>query len=130
MLHHESGLLGASGLTADMKALLGNDSSRAREAVELYVYTVVKSIGAMAACLEGLDALVFTGGVGERAAEVRARICERLHWLGVTLDGAANAAHARRIAGPDSRASVWVVPADEEVVIARDTLRVARAASS
>jgi len=126
LLHHECGLRGVSGTTGDMRALLASDDPCEREAVDLFVYVLVKEIGAMAACLGGLDALVFTAGIGERAAPIRARACEQLAWMGVMLDRKANDANARRIDAAGSRVSAWVIPTDEAMMIARDTLRIAQ----
>jgi acetate kinase len=119
LLHHRSGLLGLSGLSSDMRELLASAAAAPREAVEHYVYHVSRGIASLAAALEGIDALVFTAGIGERASEVRERICHRLAWLGVALDTAANAGHGPRISGTGSRVPVWVIPTDEEIVIAR-----------
>ena len=122
LLYHRSGVLGVSGLTGDMRALLASDDPAAAEAVELYVYRAAKEIAALAGALGGLDGLVFTAGVGENSAEIRARIAARLAWLGLELDEAANAgAGERRISAAGSRIAAWVVPADEERVIARQT---------
>jgi acetate kinase len=126
MLHRRSGLLGVSGLSSDMSELLASEHPHAREAVALYVDCLVREAGALIASLAGLDALVFTAGIGEHAAEVRRRVCVALSWLGLELDAEANARHALRISTPASSALVWVVPTDEEVVIARETLRVVR----
>ena len=125
MLNRECGLLGMSGATADMKVLLDSDSPAAHDAVDSYVHAVVKEIGALAACLGGLDALVFTAGIGERAAAIRTRISERLEWFGVRIDRQANDMHARRIDTSDSRVLVYVIPTNEELVIARETYRLA-----
>jgi acetate kinase len=119
LLYKQSGLLGISGISNDMRELLGNSDPGARLAVEYFVYQAVKHVGALAAVLGGVDALVFTAGIGEHSAEIRRRICERLGWLGVTLDPAANAAHGPRITKADSRVSVWVIPTNEELMIAR-----------
>lgn len=127
MLYHESGLLGVSGASADMAALLESDAPHAREAIDLYVYCLVREIGATAACLGGLDDVVFTAGVGEHAAPIRARVCERLGWLGAALDPRANDRHERRIGAAHSRVGLWVIPTDEEAMIARETVRVLRA---
>lgn len=125
MLYHRSGLLGVSGSSANMSELLASDHPHARQAVELYVYCVVREAGALIACLGGIDGLVFTAGIGEHAAPVRERVCAALSWLGVELDPRANARHERRISTPASALPVWVVPTDEELVIARETLRAA-----
>jgi acetate kinase len=122
LLYKESGLLGVSGLSSDMRALLASDAPEAAEAVALFVYRAVREIGSLAAALGGLDALVFTAGIGEHAAPVRAAIVAGCAWLGLTLDTAANAAGGPRISGPGP-ASAWVVPTDEEGVIARATAR-------
>jgi len=120
-LYHRSGWLGVSGRSADMRELLASGDSRARAAVDLFCYRVVCEIGSLAAALGGVEALVFTGGVGENAAEIRARILAGCAWLGFRLDEAANARHGPRITQPDGPAA-WVVPTDEEAVIARRTL--------
>jgi acetate kinase len=125
MLYHRSGLLGVSGSSANMSELLASDHPHARQAVALYVYCVVREAGALIACLGGIDGLVFTAGIGEHAAPVRERVCAALSWLGVELDPRANARHERRISTPASALPVWVVPTDEELVIARETLRAA-----
>jgi len=119
LLYKESGLLGVSGISQDMRELLASGRPEAREAVDLFCYRIVREIGSLAAALGGLDALVFTGGIGEHAAPVRAQVCGALGWLGVALDEAANAAHARRIATADSSVEVLVLPTNEEWMIAR-----------
>ncbi|HYG85448.1 MAG TPA: acetate/propionate family kinase [Azospirillum sp.] len=129
MLYHKSGLLGVSGRSPDMRDLIGSDAPEAVEAVELFIHRVSRELGGQAATLGGLDALVFTAGIGEHSAPVRAKICERARWLGVELDPAANAARfsaSRRISTPSSRIPVWVIPTDEEVVIARATVDAVR----
>jgi len=117
LLYRESGLLGLSGISSDMRALLASDDAAARFSVEVFVHRVVREIGALAATIGGLDALVFTAGIGERAAPVRAAVMEGCRWLGIVPDATANASHGPRIssAGP---ATAWVVPTDEEGVIA------------
>jgi acetate kinase len=122
LLYRRSGLLGVSGISGDMRALLASQEARAREAVELFVYRLAAEVAALASALGGLDGLVFTAGVGENAAEVRGAACARLAWLGTALDPAANAGGAGRISAPGSRVEVWVVPTDEEAMIARHTL--------
>ncbi|MCC6533827.1 MAG: acetate/propionate family kinase [Burkholderiales bacterium] len=121
LLYRHSGLLGVSGVTSDMRELLASAHPHAREAVDLYVYSVVREAGALIACLGGIDALVFTAGIGEHAAPVRQRVCEALAWLGIEVDTRANAQHALCISTGRSRVSVWVIPTDEELVIARAT---------
>jgi acetate kinase len=119
MLYKQSGLLGISGISNDMRALVDNADPAARLAVDYFVYQAAKQIGALAAVLGGVDALVFTAGIGEHSAEIRRRICEASAWLGVTVDQEANAAHATRVSTPDSRVSVWRIPTNEELMIAR-----------
>lgn len=123
LLYTESGLLGVSGISNDMRDLLASDDPRAAEAVELFVYHIAKQIGALAAALEGLEALVFTAGIGEKSPEIRKRVCQRIAWLGVGLDEEANAAGRAQISTADSAVSVWVIPTDEERMIAIHTLR-------
>ncbi len=122
LLYHRSGWLGVSGLSSDMRTLLASDDSRAAEAVALFRYRVVREIGSLAAALGGVDALAFTGGVGEHAAPLRAAILDDCRWLGFRADPAANAGHGPRITPPDSLPA-WVIPSDEEAVIARETQR-------
>jgi acetate kinase len=129
LLYRQSGLLGLSGIASDMRALLESPAPEAALAIDCFVHSTVKEIGAMAASLQGLDALVFTAGIGERSAEIRARICARLGWLGVTLDARANAAHEPRISTPDSRVAVLIIPADEERIIAQYTMQLASGGS-
>jgi acetate kinase len=121
LLYEESGLLGVSGISDDMRDLLRTDDPRAREAVELFVYRILRELGSLAAALGGLDALVFTGGIGEHSPEIRARVCEQAEWLGLALDAAANAAGGPRISRGDSRVSIWTFATDEELVVARHT---------
>jgi acetate kinase len=123
MLYHRSGLLGVSGISGDMRELLASNDPRAREAVELFAYRAARELGSLAAALGGLDALVFTAGIGERAAPVRAMICEQSRWLGVELDALANKSQRAVISAAGSRVTVCVVPTDEEIVIARHTCR-------
>ncbi|MBB3190438.1 acetate/propionate family kinase [Halomonas cerina] len=119
MLYKRSGLLGVSGLSGDMHELLTSSAPEAREAVELFVYRIVREIGSLAAALGGLDHLVFTAGIGEHAAPVRDAVCRGCAWLGLTLDDAANQHHATRISRDDSRVGAWVIPTDEERMIAQ-----------
>jgi acetate kinase len=119
LLYNDSGLLGVSGLSDDMKTLLASDLPQARDAVDLFVYRIGRELGSLAAALGGLDALVFTAGIGEHAPEIRRRVCEDAGWLGVVLDQDANLAGAPRISRPDARASAWVIPTDEDLMIAR-----------
>lgn len=126
LLYNRSGLLGVSGLSADMRELLASRDPRAAAALRWYGYRVAREIGSLAAALEGLDALVFTGGIGLHAAPVRLAIMDRCRWLGLEPDADANAAGGPRIATPSSRVTAWVVPTDEEAVIARHTWRLIR----
>jgi acetate kinase len=119
LLYNESGLLGVSGVSDDMRDLLASDIPSAREAVALFVYRIGRELGSMAAALGGIDALVFTAGIGEHAPEVRRRVCENAAWLGVDLDQSANLAGGARITGMGSRTSAWVIPTDEDLMIAR-----------
>ena len=121
LLHHRSGLLGISGISGDVRELLQSDKPAAAQALELFAYRTAQAIGGLAAVLGGLDALVFTAGIGEHAAPVRGAICQRLSWLGLQMDEVANARHGPRISSVDSPASAWIIPTDEESVIARHT---------
>jgi len=123
LLYEESGLLGVSGVSSDMRTLLASDSPRARLALDLYVYRIGRELGSLTAALGGLDAIVFTAGIGERAAAVRSRVCRDAAWLGVELDEAANASHGPRISTPGSRVSAWVISTNEELLVARHTER-------
>ena len=121
LLYKESGLLGVSGISQDMRILLDSPAPEAREAVDLFCYRIVREIGSLTAALGGLDALVFTGGIGEHGAPVRAKVCDRLEWLGLSLNSAANDANASKISAADSRIDVCVIPTNEEWIIARHT---------
>jgi acetate kinase len=127
VLYRRSGLLGISGTGSDMRVLLESDDPRARLAVDYFVYRAQKEIGALAAVLGGLDALVFTAGIGENSALVRARIARASAWLGLEIDEVANRGNAARLSTPASRVAAFVVRTDEEGVIARHTWRVLRA---
>ncbi len=128
LLYHESGLLGVSGVSGDMRMLLSRDDPRSAFAIELFCYRARRELGSLAAALGGIDAIVFTGGIGEHAAPIRARICRDAAWLGVALDERANAAGGPRISGEGSRVSAWVIATDEESMIARHTLAALEAA--
>jgi acetate kinase len=121
LLYKESGLLGVSGISQDMRILLDSPAPEAREAVDLFCYRVVREIGSLTAALGGLDALVFTGGIGEHGAPVRGMVCDRLGWLGLRLNSAANDANASKISAADSEIEVCVIPTNEEWIIARHT---------
>ncbi len=122
VLYHRSGLLGVSGVSSDMRALHASDDPRAAQAIELFVWRAAREMGALASSLGGLDGIVFTAGIGENDAIVRAMICDRLHWMGLVLDTAANEANAPVISAPDSAVAVHVIPTDEEWMIARHSL--------
>ncbi|PDT84578.1 acetate kinase [Bradyrhizobium sp. Y36] len=119
LLYHQSGLLGVSGLSADMRTLLASSEPTAREAVDLFTFRAAQAIAMMAATLEGLDGLAFTGGIGEHAREIRSAIGQRLGWLGVRIDAAANEETRERISDGGSAVDVFVIPTNEELTIAR-----------
>jgi acetate kinase len=121
ILYKKSGLLGISGISNDMRDLLGRKEPEARLAVDYFLYRAVKEIGALAAVLGGIDGLVFTAGIGENSAEIRRRICEASLWLGVEFDAAANDRGGPRISDSQSAVSAWVIPTNEELMIARHT---------
>jgi acetate kinase len=121
ILYKKSGLLGMSGISNDMRELLVSTAPEARLAVDYFVYQTAKEIGAMAAVLGGIDGLVFTAGIGENSPEIRKRICESSSWLGVELDDVANLSGGSRISTRHSKVSAWVVPTNEELMIARHT---------
>jgi acetate kinase len=123
VLYKRSGLLGISGISNDMRDLLASDAAGARLAIDYFLYRATREIGALAAVLGGLDAIVFTAGIGEHSAEVRRRICEASAWLGLQLDRAANDAHATCISLATSKVSAWMIPTNEELMIARHTGR-------
>jgi acetate kinase len=124
LLYRKSGLLGVSGVSSDMRALLASENPHAADAIALFVHRIIREAGAVASVLGGLDGFVFTAGVGENAAPIRAAVCRGLSWLGAELDQAANdrvESGPRVISAPASRLRVWVIPTDEEAMIARHT---------
>jgi acetate kinase len=121
LIYNQSGLLGVSGISSDMRTLLASEEPRAKLAVDLYLYRIRRELGSLAAALGGLEAVVFTAGIGENAAVIRERVCRDAAWLGVELDAAANEAREPRISAPASRVSAWVIPTNEELMIARHT---------
>ena len=121
ILYRNSGLRGISGISNDMRSLLGSDDPSARLAIDYFVYRAAKEIGALTAVLGGLDGLVFTAGIGENSAEIRRRICAASEWLGIRLDAEANEAHGPGITTDDAGVSAWVIPTNEELMIARHT---------
>lgn len=123
LLYQQSGLLGVSGVASDMRTLLASPEPRAKLAVDLYVYRIGRELGSLAAALGGLDAIVFTAGVGENSAEIRARVCRAAAWLGVDLDTAANQGGGPRISTEASPVAAWTIPTNEELMIARHTER-------
>ena len=126
MLSERSGLLGLSGVSGDMRDLQDSVDPRAVAAVAYFVYAMTKYVGAYVSVLGGLDALVFTAGIGEHSAPVRAALCAKLAWLGVAIDEPANLSGGPRISAPNSRVSVWVIPTNEELMIAQHTLALVR----
>jgi acetate kinase len=127
LIYKQSGLLGVSGVSSDMRALLASEDARARFAVELYTYRIGRELGSLSAALQGIDALVFTAGIGEHAVAIRERVCRDSAWLGLELDEAANAAGGPRISTASSRVAAWVIGTNEELMIARHTLETLRA---
>ncbi len=122
LLYKRSGLLGISGLSNDMRVLLESETPRAAEAIEFFTYRIVREIGSLTSALGGLDALIFTGGIGENSPLVRQQVCQGLAWLGIELDRDANQRSDTRISPPGQKPSVWMIPTDEEIVIACHTL--------
>ncbi len=123
LLYHQAGLLGVSGISSDIRDLLDSDDDAARTAIDLFVYSIGRELGALCAALGGLDGLVFTAGIGENAVSIRERVCRDAAWLGIDLDDAANRKGGPCITTPESAVSAWVVPTNEEYMIALDTLR-------
>lgn len=121
LLYKRSGLLGVSGISNDMRVLLENPDPHAVEAVDLFVYRIGRELGSLSAAMGGLDALVFTAGIGEHSSPVREKVCQVAAWLGIEIDPAANAKHAQVISTTDSRVPVFVIPTDEEMMIAKHT---------
>jgi len=126
LLYHQAGLLGVSGVSSDVRSLASSDAPAAREALSLFVFRLVRELGGMITALGGIDALVFTGGIGEHAATVRDAVCARLGWLGLVVDDDANRRHARRVEATPSRVAIRIIAADEEAVIARQSMQVLR----
>ncbi|MFO1325341.1 MAG: acetate/propionate family kinase [Burkholderiales bacterium] len=121
LIYQESGLLGVSGISSDMRTLEASGDPGARAAIDLFAYRIGRELGSLAAALGGVDAIVFTAGIGEHSRTLRERVCRDAAWLGVALDDDANARNAARISAPASRVSVWVIPTNEELMIARHT---------
>jgi acetate kinase len=123
LIYNESGLLGVSGISSDMRTLLGSDDARAKRAVDLYCYRIRRELGSLAAALGGLDAIVFTAGIGENSAAIRERVCGDAQWLGVALDRGANERGGPRLSTEWSSVAVWAIPTNEELMIARHARR-------
>jgi acetate kinase len=123
LIYQQSGLLGVSGISSDMRALLESAEPRAKLAIDLFIYRIGRELGSLAAALGGLDALVFTGGIGEHAAVIRERVCRDATWLGIEFDSATNKVDGPRISTAASRVRAWVMPTNEELMIARHTQR-------
>ena len=124
LIYKQSGLLGVSGISSDMRALLTSDDERARFAIDLYAYRIGRELGSLAAASQGIDALVFTAGIGEHASSLRERVCRDAAWLGVDLDPAANLSDGPLISTASSKVAAWVIPTNEELMIARHTREV------
>ncbi|TPN62946.1 acetate/propionate family kinase [Mesorhizobium sp. B1-1-1] len=122
LLYHKSGLLGVSGVSADVRTLLGSKDPRAAEAIDLFTFRIAREIAAMGATLQGIEALVFTGGIGEHSWQIREAVCERLRWLDVLLDANANRSGKGRITGEGSAVDVYAIATNEELIIARQVL--------
>jgi acetate kinase len=123
LLAHRSGLLGVSGISDDMRDLLESDAAHAADAIDLFCYRATRELGSLAAALGGLDVLVFTGGIGEHAPTIRAKICEDAAWLGVSIDSTSNLSDAACVSSQRSDVEVYVIPTDEELVIAQHAAR-------
>jgi acetate kinase len=127
LIYKKSGLLGVSGISSDMRTLEASDDPRAKVAVDLFIYRIRRELGSLVAALHGLDAIVFTGGIGENSSVIRNRVCQDASWLGVEIDQAANQNGHGCISKASSRVAVWVVPTNEELMIARHTLDLLKA---
>jgi acetate kinase len=124
LIYQQSGLLGMSGISSDMRTLETSSAPQAQAAIDVFVYRIGRELGSLAAALGGLDAIVFTAGIGENSRSLRERACRDATWLGVELDAAANERNGPRISTAASRVSAWVIPTNEELMIARHTQRV------
>ncbi len=123
LLYNQSGMKGLSGISGDMRTLLASEDPNAKLAVDYYCFRTAESLAGLCVPTQGMDGIVFTAGVGEHSPEIRARICQHLEWLGVKLDPELNAQSAQKISTEDSAVSVWVIPTNEELVIAREALQ-------
>jgi acetate kinase len=124
LIYNQSGLLGVSGISSDMRTLRQSPTPEAREAIDLFVYRIAREIGSLTAALGGLDGLVFTGGIGENDVATRAEVAAQCRWLGLALDAERNKAGEGRISAESSAIAAWVIPTDEERMIARHTMAV------
>ncbi len=129
LIYKKSGLLGVSGISSDMRTLLASEEPRAKVAVDLFLYRIRRELGSLAAALEGLDTMVFTGGIGENSSVIRSRVCQDASWLGVEIDETANTKGHGCISKGTSRVAVWVIPTNEELMIARHTLHLLKTLS-
>lgn len=127
LLYQESGLLGISGISDDMRTLLASNTSDAIQAIDFFIYRINRELGSLVAALGGLDALVFTAGIGEHAAIIRQRICSAADWLGLQINHDANVANKLKISATNSAISIWTIPTDEDLMIARHTIKVLQA---
>jgi acetate kinase len=121
LIYQQSGLLGMSGISSDMRTLEASAAPEAKAAIDVFVYRIGRELGSLAAALGGLDAIVFTAGIGENSRSLRERVCKDAAWLGVEVDTAANERNGPRISTAASRAAAWVIPTNEELMIARHT---------
>lgn len=126
LLYKKSGLLGVSGISSDVRTLLKDPRLQARQALDLFTYRINRELGSLVAALGGLDTLLFTAGIGENAPFIRAQVCQQAKWLGIELDKKANSENARKISTANSPVSVWVIPTNEEVIIAKHTWQLLR----
>lgn len=124
LIYHESGLLGVSNLSSDMRELIASAEPQAIEAIDLFVYRLGRELGSLVAALGGLDALVFTGGIGENAALIRSRVCRDAAWIGLRIDDDANQKGSRRLSLDESQVAIWVIATNEELMIAEHTRRI------
>jgi acetate kinase len=130
LMYKQSGLLGISGISNDMRVLLESDDPHAREAIDLFIYRICRELGSLSAAAGGLDALVFTAGIGENAPPIREMVCQQAQWLGIKIDREANRSGEMKISLPESRVAVWVIPTNEELMIATHTKDLLDAANS
>jgi len=123
LIYQQSGLLGMSGISSDMRTLEASAAPEAKAAIDVFIYRIGRELGSLAAALGGLDTIVFTAGIGENSRSLRERVCRDATWLGIELDAAANERNGPRVSTAASRVSAWVIPTNEELMIARHTRR-------